>query len=47
LKEEPGLSVSHPVVELKHDSEGDCALEAGHLRIAVEHHEAAEKALGK
>ena len=31
----------------KHKSEGDRALEAGHLRIAVEHYEAAEKALGK
>jgi hypothetical protein len=31
----------------KHKDEGDRALEAGHLRIAVEHYEAAQKALGK
>jgi hypothetical protein len=29
----------------KHQTEGDAALKAGHLRIAVEHYEAAEKAL--
>lgn len=31
----------------KHKDEGDRALETGHLRIAVEYYEAAEKALGK
>lgn len=31
----------------KHRNEGDRALETGHLRIAVEYYEAAEKALGK
>lgn len=30
----------------KHKSEGDAALKAGHLRIAVEHYEAAQKSLG-
>jgi hypothetical protein len=29
----------------KHQGEGDAALKAGHLRIAVAHYEAAEKAL--
>ncbi|GEM_PF-6835947 len=29
----------------RHKTEGDAALQAGHLRIAVEHYEAAEKTL--
>jgi len=29
----------------KHKAEGDAALKTGHLRIAVEHYEAAEKTL--
>lgn len=31
----------------KHKTEGDAALQAGHLRIAVHHYEAGEKALPK
>jgi hypothetical protein len=31
----------------KHKTEGDAALKAGHLRIAVQHYEAGEKALPK
>lgn len=31
----------------KHKTEGDAALAAGHYRIAVEHYEAAEKAMPK